>query len=99
MQIEQVNTEEGLRFDIHGKIDGSNCEEFQKEILEGLRQSNVLILNIEDVTYVSSAALRVLVVGQKTASAKGAKFVITNANQTVRNSLNITGISGILDIR
>ncbi len=99
MQIEEVSTEDGLRLDISGKIDSNNSEEFQQIVLQGLRQSDVLILNMENVTYMSSAALRALIMGKKTAASKGSKFVLINTNQTVKSALDITGIAGLLDIR
>ena len=55
--------------------------------------------NFADVSYISSAGLRALLIGQKTAGSKGGKFMIINANEAVLEVLRVTGLQKVLCVQ
>ena len=99
MYIEQINAEGSLQLDVEGKIDSISSKDFQDVLLAGYQKSNSIIINLEKTTYISSAALRALTLGQKTAAAKGGKMVLINVPPNVQDVFRMTGFDKMLDIR
>ena len=58
---------------------------------------NDIIKNIEDVEYISSAGLRVLLSAHKTMSKKGG-MKLRNINENIMEIFEMTGFSDILSI-
>ncbi len=99
MHYEEIKSEGMLQLNVEGKIDAVSCEEFQTMVLRSFTKTNSLIINLEGVTYMSSAGLRALVLGNKTAESKGGKMVIINSQPQVLDVFKVTGFDNILDIR
>ena len=99
MHFEETLREGTLQLDIEGKIDAITSDEFQTLVLRGFTKSNNVVINLEKVNYMSSAGLRALVLGEKTAESKGGKLIIINAQPQVMDVFRVTGFEGILDIR
>jgi anti-anti-sigma factor len=67
-----------------------------KELESG---KNKLIINLAETEYLSSSGLRVLLVTAKKISAIKGKMKICEPNDVVREILDISGFSTILDVR
>ena len=81
-----------------GKIDHLTAEEFESEVTKKWEAHDSLIIEMKDVKYVSSAALRAILNINDMMEGKG-KLVFRNVNKNVMDILNITGFSDYLDIR
>ncbi len=99
MTIDEVRSDEKLQLNIHGKVDALSSNELQNEVLKAFQKSSYVILNFADVNYISSAGLRALLIGQKTASSKNGKFLIINTNEAVAEILRVTGLLKVLSIQ
>ncbi|MBQ9590476.1 MAG: STAS domain-containing protein [Butyrivibrio sp.] len=99
MTIDEVRSDEKLQLNIHGKVDALSSNELQNEVLKAFQKSSYVILNFADVNYISSAGLRALLIGQKTASSKNGKFLIINTNEAVAEILRVTGLQKVLSIQ
>ena len=99
MYIEQVNSEGSLQLNVEGKIDSITSKDFQDTLLASFQKSNNIIINMEKTEYISSAALRALTLGPKTAAAKGGKMTLINVPSNVNDVFRMTGFDKILDIR
>ena len=99
MYIEQVNSEGSMQLNVEGKIDSITSKDFQDTLLASFQKSNNIIINMEKTEYISSAALRALTLGQKTAAAKGGKMTLINVPSNVNDVFRMTGFDKILDIR
>ncbi len=99
MKIEAVEEGNSLRLDIEGKIDTLTSREFQDTVLNSFRKYSDVTVNMEGVPYVSSAGLRVFLIGQKTAASKGGSFSILNVDQSVMDVFKATGFDKVLDIQ
>ena len=81
---------------ISGRIDSTNAGEFDKGI-ELIDTAEKLILDVENLEYISSAGLRVILALQKTMSKKeGMK--VCNVNSDIMEVFEITGFSDMLTI-
>lgn len=98
MRIETERDEEVIKLTIIGRIDANTSEDLQKEILLNFQKTKKLILDFGQVDYISSAGLRALLIGQKTAESKNAGMILCNVSELVLNVLTMTGFSTILTI-
>ena len=81
-----------------GKIDHLTAEEFESEVTKQCEAHDSLIIEMKDVKYVSSAALRAILNINDMMEGKG-QLVFRNVNKNVMDILNITRFSDYLDIR
>lgn len=99
MQIEEIVSEGVVQLDIEGKIDSLSSSDFQNAVLKSFQKSNSIVINMEKVSYISSAALRALTLGHKTALSKGGKMTLINVQPAVMDVFHTTGFDKMLDIR
>ena len=71
----------------------------QNEILKAFQSAKELTLDFEKVPYISSAGLRTLLIGQKTAASKRAAMELVHLSQPVLSVLESVGFAKILTIR
>jgi len=83
---------------IDGRVDTNTSPQLQNEILKAFQNAKTVILDFAKVPYVSSAGLRALLIGQKTAASKGAAFELVNVSDVVMNVLETVGFNKILKI-
>lgn len=83
---------------IDGRVDTTTSARLQEEILKALGGSVRVVADFEKVPYISSAGLRSLLIGQKTAAAKHAQFVLTHVNEMVLSILETVGFTEVLTI-
>jgi anti-anti-sigma factor len=60
--------------------------------------SGTIILDCEELTYISSSGLRVFLTLRKAAAMKGGKVIIRNINDNIRNVFMMTGFLNLFDI-
>ena len=99
MTITRVETGDAITLHVDGRVDTNTSPELQKAILEAFQNTKKLTLELEKVVYVSSAGLRALLLGQKTASSKGATMELLHVAPTVKSVLDCVGFSKILTLR
>ena len=84
---------------VEGRVDTNTSPQLQQEILAAFQTAKLLTLDLEKVDYVSSAGLRALLIGQKTAGSKGAKMELLHVAPTVKAVLDSVGFTKILNLR
>ena len=99
MTLTEEFKEDKLVLSIEGRIETNTAPEFQNAVLGAFQKCNNVILDFEEVAYISSAGLRGLLLGQKTAQSKGGSMVLTNVNDAVMEVLKMTGFRSILTIQ
>jgi anti-anti-sigma factor len=78
-------------------LDSDSAPLLEAAILEALAEAPVeLRIRMEAVDYLSSAGLRELVRGEKLATAKSARFGVTQASARVRSVLKVAGLSHLM---
>ena len=99
MKIKEKDEGGSLWLNIEGKLDALSCEQCRDAILKAFRKNKSIVLNMERVPYISSAALSVLISGKKTADSKKGRLIVINPQPLVRDTLRVTGFDKLLDIR
>lgn len=95
----EIKTEEEgnkLTIAVSGRVDTVTAPELEAALKFG--DATCVVIDLADVPYMSSAGLRLLLVAHKTMSAKGGELRIANVQEDVREVLDITGFSGILNL-
>ncbi len=82
-----------------GRVDGTNATEFQDSLKNVINPDDkAVILNFEDLSYISSAGLRVILLTAKDMRTANVKFAVCSLSQSVRDVFTISGFDQIIDI-
>ncbi|MCL2689129.1 MAG: STAS domain-containing protein [Chitinispirillia bacterium] len=87
-----------ITFAVTGRLDTNTAPEFQPVLLAALSEEKQVELDFKEVEYVSSAGLRVLLLGEKTAKTNNAALIIVNPSKEIKEVFDMTGFSDILKI-
>jgi len=98
MDISQSQNDGVVVLTLAGRLDTHSAPELQVPLLECIQSSPNVVIDFGQIDYLSSAGLRVLLLAQKTAQAKGTKLAVANVNPDVMEVFDITGFTGLLDI-
>ena len=99
MQISTNDTGEVHILSFQGNMDTNSAPEAENEI-NTLIESGVgkLLFNFEQLEYISSSGLRVLLATAKKMTTIGGEFKICCLNKTVQEVFDISGFSSILSV-
>lgn len=81
-----------------GWLDTTTAPQLQDVLLPLLQSGQGVALNFADVSYISSAGMRVLLAGQKATQSTGARMVLRDVSPAVLDILKMTGFVRILNI-
>ncbi|MGN0613064.1 MAG: STAS domain-containing protein [Porcipelethomonas sp.] len=96
MRIERKTTD-GNTIALSGRLDSSTAPELEKELNGILAAASKLVLDMENLEYISSAGLRVILKTQKALEKKdGLKLI--HVPDMVREVFDITGFTEFLTI-
>ena len=98
MNISETRSGDVIQIKIDGRVDTTTSPQLQNAILQAFQKGSKLGLDFSDVEYVSSAGLRALLIGQKTANSKGGSMTLVNVADAVLQVFKMSGFSGILHI-
>ena len=87
-----------LTADITGRIDTATAPEFDSGINSSLDGITKVVLNFEQVEYISSSGLRALLSLHKAMTAKDGELVIRKPTEMVTEVFDVTGFADILNI-
>ncbi len=80
-----------------GRVDGSNASQFQGALENILGESDGgMILDLGDLSYISSAGLRVILLVAKQLQGKSAKFGVCSLTDSVSEIFQISGFDKII---
>lgn len=95
--IRNINGSE-LTLEVSGRLDTNTAPQMEEE-LGSLEDVNCLILDFQDLRYVSSAGLRILLTCQKKMNAKKGSFLVKNVCDDIYEVFDVTGFSEIINIQ
>ncbi len=76
---------------ISGEIDSKTAPQAQEELLPVTGQYNKLIMDMSNVTFLSSAGLRTLLLLYRQTTAKNGKIVLVGLTDEIRDTMSMTG--------
>ena len=96
MEIKTKAEENTLTIAVSGRVDTVTAPELEAGLKFG--DAKNVVIDLKDVPYMSSAGLRLLLTAHKTMLAKGGDLQVANVQPSVREVLDITGFSDILNL-
>ena len=79
------------------RVDGSNAREFQEALQAVTKDAdNAFLLDMEQLTYISSAGLRVILLIARTLQSQNTKFAVCSLSDAVREVFEISGFDKIV---
>lgn len=98
MQITEQTRGGVLVLSAAGRLDSGSAGELEAVLPGRVQTTEKVVLDLSQTPYVSSAGLRVLLIGAKAARGKGHKLVLTGLSDSVREVFDISGFSSIFAI-
>ena len=87
-----------LRIALEGRLDTTTAPQLEAEFKQSITDAITLLeLDFEELEYLSSAGLRLILAAQKTMNKQG-KMVIRHVNETIMEVFEVTGFIDILTI-
>lgn len=99
MDIKMLKFKNKLTVELDGKLDANSAPELEAKIEPELKTTDILIFDMQKLTYISSAGLRVLVFALQTLDAHGGTMRIENASDDVKQVFSLTGLLKVFDIK
>ena len=87
-----------MRLVVDGRVDTNTSPQLQQAILSAFQKKNDIVVDMLNVPSISSAGLRALLIGQKTAASKKGTMKLTNVGNVVKSVLDMSGFSSILTV-
>ena len=97
MEINKTVDNGVLTVALAGRLDTTTAPELEVALAGEYATSTGLIMNFENLEYISSAGLRVLLAAQKATAANGG-LIVRGANEEINEVFDITSFSDILNI-
>ena len=85
--------------DVTGDIDMGNSPDLRKTLLESLKKTAQLAVNLREVQYVDSSGIASLVEVLKQARDQKKRLILFGLNPAVREALQLTRLTKIFEIR
>lgn len=95
LKIDLVRQDREGELIMTGELDAITSVEAETIVNEAANRFDRLIFNMEQVTYVSSAGLRVLKRANNTMRSKGGTLLLKKVNKPVMEVLELTGLAVI----
>ncbi len=96
MEIKTKSEGDRLMIAVSGRVDTVTAPELEAGLKFG--DAKCVVLDLANVPYMSSAGLRLLLTAHKTMLGNGGELQIANIQPTVKEVLDITGFSDILNL-
>jgi len=98
MEIRERTQDNALILEPVGRLDSLTCREFETRLLAALDTHTRVVIDCAALDYISSAGLRVLLVGAKRSRASGGRLVLAALKDNLREVFDISGFSAIFEI-
>ena len=99
MEITILQENDTVTVNIEGRLDTVTAPELENAVKPNIGKSAVMVFNCENIQYVSSAGLRVVLSTYKLVAAAGGRFIVKNLNPEVKSVFDLTGFSRVLEIQ
>ena len=80
-----------------GRVDGNNARELEEALNAAIGENDrLLIMDLQDLSYISSAGLRVFLMIAKKFQRRDGKFVVCSLAETINEVFEISGFNKII---
>ncbi len=97
LDINKASNGNEMVITLKGRLDTLTAPQLEEELSACLDGVEKLVFDFGELSYISSAGLRVLLSAQKTMNTKGS-MTVKNVSEEIREIFDVTGFSDILTI-
>ena len=84
---------------VSDRVDGANARQFQDALTAAIDESvHWMVLDLNELSYISSAGLRVILLTAKALQRQDAKLVVCSLSDPIREVFEISGFDKIISI-
>ncbi len=99
----ELSTEEHERtlvISVAGRVDGMNTREFRGDLEQKTQEygGSAIILDFEDLSYISSAGLRAILLVAEALSRRSKRFALCSLPSPILDIIQTTGFDNIIDV-
>ena len=98
MTITKNETDDKITISLEGRLDKLSSPTLEEEMNKEISKKKNIVIDFNNLQYISSAGLRILIASEKQLKEVGKTMEIINVNDDVMNILNVTGFVYILNI-
>ncbi len=98
MTINKTQENDKLTLALEGRLDTTTAPQLQDVLIPAFDEAKEITLDFSALAYVSSAGLRVLLMGQKEAKKKGGSMTICGVSEEIMEVFEMTGFADMLTI-
>ena len=98
MEINKTTDGDTTILSLSGRLDTMTAPQLQEALAEVMPMAAITELDFTEIDYVSSAGLRVLLLGEKGAKASGKKMKLKNVSRDIMEVFEMTGFASILSV-
>ncbi len=99
MEFKTTNADHAIIITVTGRLDTVTAPEYEKQIRALIDSgNNCFVVDFEQLDYISSAGLRVLLVMAKLLKTKAGQVCFANVNSTVYSVFEMSGFSALFKI-
>lgn len=98
MNITKERDGSNMILTLEGRLDTTTAPQLEEVISKELDGIESVTMDFKQLDYLSSAGLRVILAAQKKMNKQG-EMVIRHVNETIMEVFEVTGFSGILNIK
>ncbi len=85
---------------VAGRVDGSNVMQFEESVKGAIEDGDrAVVLDMENLTYISSAGLRAILMTAKLLQNQNTKFMLCSLSQSIREVFEVSGFDKIINIQ
>lgn len=101
LECDQIDSVSVVKFKDKKVMDPSRIEMMGKELIQlcTVEDSQNVLINFENVSFFSSAAINKLIVLEKQVRARGGRICLSNLRPEVRDLFSYTSLDQLFDIR
>ena len=99
MEIKKNKEDAKLTLALSGRLDTLTAPQMEEVVRNEMEGVSALLIDLKDLTYVSSAGLRVLLMAQKTMNSRKGTMEICNVCDDIKEVFAITGFADIFTIK
>lgn len=98
MDFEEMREDDVLVISVSGRLDAETAPGFQEDVLSRVEQGETsIVFDLQNLQYVSSAGLRVVLMAAKRLQQSGGKLVVCSLQDTVLEVFKISGMDSIIE--
>lgn len=98
MDIKQTKNGNKLTIALSGRLDTTTAPQLEDALSSALEGVKELLFDFNNIEYISSAGLRIMLNSQKKMNAAGGSMKLVGVNDVVREVFEVTGFANILSI-